>query len=125
VTEKRLSPYEVLGVPSDASAAEVTAAYRRLLRRLHPDSRAPAERSSGGSAAEELKGVLDAYAVLHEPSRRAAYDRAAGRQQPLTRAPAPAHTGPRARSARTGSYLAGRDQDFLLIAGPVRWEPEQ
>ena len=59
--------YAALGLPSSASAAEIKAAYRRLAKLHHPDSG-----SSQGDA--EIKRINEAYAVLVDPSRRAAYD---------------------------------------------------
>jgi DnaJ-like protein len=55
-----------LGVPPDASTAEIRAAYRALARRHHPD-RSPAD--AGAMAA-----INEAYRVLGEPARRAVYD---------------------------------------------------
>lgn len=60
--------YAVLGVPPDASATEIRAAYRTLARRHHPD-RSPTE-----SAA--MAAVNEAYRVLGDPGRRAVYDAA-------------------------------------------------
>ncbi|MST32703.1 DnaJ domain-containing protein [Acidimicrobiaceae bacterium USS-CC1] len=60
------SHYEVLGVSPSADAAEIEAAYRRLLKVTHPDA--------GGSAAL-FRRVQDAYQTLINPARRASYDR--------------------------------------------------
>lgn len=60
------SYYEVLGVASGASAAEVRDAYRRAARASHPDV--------GGDPAR-MSDVNAAWRVLGDPARRAAYDR--------------------------------------------------
>lgn len=65
-----VDPYAVLGVTSQATQEEINSAYRRLVRRYHPDA---AGRSAGTSAL--LERVLAAYAVLRDPDRRAEYDR--------------------------------------------------
>ena len=66
-------PYSVLGVSPTATQAEITHAYRRHLRDHHPDIRS---RESNSEADERLRQVLEAYALLRDPHRRAAYDRA-------------------------------------------------
>jgi curved DNA-binding protein CbpA len=70
-------PYRVLGVPSTASQTQITHAYRDRLRAHHPDTRSP---QAPAAADEGLQQVLAAYALLRDPTRRAAYDqRVAGR----------------------------------------------
>jgi len=60
----------VLGVPRDASEADIKKAYRRLAMECHPD------RNDGDKAAEEqFKEVSEAYDVLRDPQKRAQYDR--------------------------------------------------
>ncbi|GAB2611486.1 hypothetical protein GCM10027168_50430 [Streptomyces capparidis] len=61
--------YAVLGVAPSASPGEITAAYRGLVRSLHPDAR-----PSRPGARREFEDVVAAYAVLRDPARRAAYD---------------------------------------------------
>jgi molecular chaperone DnaJ len=72
--------YEVLGVSSTASAAEVKAAYRVRAKATHPDLNP--KLSSSADAALAFKQVAQAYEVLKDPSARASYDadrtRAAG-----------------------------------------------
>ena len=61
--------YEVLGVAADASAKEITKAYRKLARELHPDSH------PGDAVAEErFKDVSTAYGVLGDEAKRKEYD---------------------------------------------------
>lgn len=59
--------YQTLGVGLDASAEDLSSAYRRLARQHHPDSN-PDARSGDFSA------VNDAYEVLRDPERRRTYD---------------------------------------------------
>src|SRR5439155_2052215 len=62
--------YALLGVPREASEADIKKAYRRLAMEYHPD------RNDGDKAAEEkFKQITEAYAVLRDPDKRAAYDR--------------------------------------------------
>lgn len=61
--------YAVLGVPPSASARQITTAYRRLVRSLHPDTG-----PTHPAAEQELAEVLTAYRVLHDPHSRASYD---------------------------------------------------
>lgn len=63
--------YEVLGVPRNASDQEIKSAYRRLALQHHPD-RNP---NSKEAAEEKFKEITEAYSVLADPEKRAAYDR--------------------------------------------------
>jgi molecular chaperone DnaJ len=66
----RADYYEVLGVERGASEAELKSAYRKLALKHHPD------RNQGSKDAEEaFKAAAEAYAVLSDPQKRAAYDR--------------------------------------------------
>jgi curved DNA-binding protein len=60
--------YEILGVGRAADADEVKRAYRKLARKFHPDV------SKERNAEEKFKEVQEAYEVLRDPEKRAAYD---------------------------------------------------
>ena len=60
--------YKIMGVSRDASQDEIKRAYRKLARKYHPDvSKAP-------DAEARFKEVGEAYEVLKDPEKRAAYD---------------------------------------------------
>ncbi|MCJ0587461.1 DnaJ domain-containing protein, partial [Enterococcus cecorum] len=60
--------YEVLGVSKSASDDEIKKAYRKLSKKYHPDiNKAP-------DAEEKFKEISEAYEVLSDSQKRAAYD---------------------------------------------------
>jgi molecular chaperone DnaJ len=62
--------YSVLGVDRGSSDDDIKKAYRKLAMRYHPD------RNGGSKEAEErFKEITEAYDVLRDPNKRAAYDR--------------------------------------------------
>jgi curved DNA-binding protein len=60
--------YEILGLTRSADADEVKRAYRKLARKFHPDV------SKEKNAEEKFKEVQEAYEVLRDGDKRAAYD---------------------------------------------------
>jgi curved DNA-binding protein len=60
--------YEIMGVPRDATDAQIKQAYRKLARKFHPDV------SREKNAEERFKELGEAYEVLRHPDKRAAYD---------------------------------------------------
>ena len=62
--------YELLGTPRNASAEDLKKAYRKMAMQYHPD------RNPGNKEAEhKFKEVSEAYQILSDDQRRAAYDR--------------------------------------------------
>ncbi|GAA2656107.1 J domain-containing protein [Streptomyces vastus] len=118
--------YAVLGVPRSASAEEITSAYRRLVRSLHPDTR-----PEDSASAEDLADVLAAYDTLRDPGRRAAYDigrggpassAAAGRPVPVrvrTRTSRAAQAPPPRRRSNASSLLRGPEEVISLAPSRI------
>lgn len=76
--------YSVLGVAKTASAADITKAYRKLAKKLHPDL------NPGDKAAEDkFKQIAHAYSILSDEEKRGRYDRgeidASGQERPQQR----------------------------------------
>jgi molecular chaperone DnaJ len=61
--------YEILGVPKGASGDEIKSAFRQLARKYHPDV------SQETDAEERFKEINEAYAILSDQDKRAAFDR--------------------------------------------------
>jgi molecular chaperone DnaJ len=62
--------YEVLGVGREAGEAEIKSSYRKLALKYHPD-----RNPDDPTAEESFKEASEAYSVLSDPQKRAAYDR--------------------------------------------------
>jgi curved DNA-binding protein CbpA len=119
-------PYQLLGVARQATPAEITQAWRRRARAEHPDAR---PRDIGAPA--RFRALAEAYEMLSDPVRRAAYDQEAAGQEAQA-------TVPEARSAagtavrvtvlsRSGppapSPASAPVRGAPLRAGPVHVEP--
>jgi len=119
-------PYQALGLGADASTADISRAYRRLARSLHPDSQ-----PGDAGAADQFRAVLDAYELLSDPARRTDWDRRhpsqAGSPQPPRGRSAFAH-GPAGQqiwplSPDTANPLPPPGSPPALWVGPVHVEP--
>ena len=101
-------PYAVLGVASTATTDEIGAAYRTLARRHHPDV------STDRDAERVMADLNAAWALLRDPARREAWDRAHGI------AAAPAST--RGTHAGNGAGAPARPQPRAGTAhGSATW----
>ena len=100
--------YQLLGVPREASREEIAQAWRRRARAEHPDSR-PGDADAPG----RFRALAEAWQVLGDPARRAAYDRALARErQPAVRVTVRRPAGPaagwhEAAGAGAGAAAAG------------------
>ncbi len=69
-SRQRKDAYEILGVSRAADAEEIKGSYRKLAMKYHPD------RNPGDAGSEEhFKEISQAYDILIDPDKRAAYDR--------------------------------------------------
>jgi curved DNA-binding protein CbpA len=105
--------YHLLGVSREASQEEIALAWRRRARAEHPDA-CPDDAGAPG----RFRALAEAWQVLGDPARRAAYDRALTRARPAAPAGVPVRyvRGPGGGRPQPGP--AGPP----LRAGPVRVE---
>ena len=78
---QRKNYYEFLGVPRQATPDQIQAQYRHLARKFHPDAN-----PNNPRAPTVFRQITLAYEVLHDPKRRAEYDR---NLPPVATPPAP------------------------------------
>jgi curved DNA-binding protein CbpA len=114
-----LDLYQLLGVARDAPARDITHAWRRKARGTHPDSR-----PQDTGAAARFRVLEQAYRVLSDPARRAAYDQALRQARP---APGPRAAPPAASPASQAplrvTYRGGarRMTPAARAPGPPLW----
>lgn len=97
--------YQLLGVPRDASSADIRAAYVRLARAHHPDH--------AGELPRRLGDVQRAYRCLSDPDQRARHDHLIAQAER-------AHF---AQARRVRRRLRRHDGRRPRPAPPVRWRP--
>lgn len=100
--------YAILGVESSADAAAIRLAYRKLMRRYHPDVNRAEE------AAEQAQSINQAYACLRDPQERASYDR-----QRAAPKPAPVFTaGHRPTPPRGAGWQPPKNRPYVVEVEP-------
>jgi curved DNA-binding protein CbpA len=105
--------YQLLGVARDASRQEIALAWRRRARDEHPDAR----RDDDGAPAR-FRALAEAWQVLGDPGRRAAYDRGLDPGQPPGRVRVTVRHPPAAPGPGPGQVprAAGWDEEDLRLA---------
>ena len=68
MVQERLTYYEILRVPRQASRGEIKIAFRQLAKVYHPDA-------TPGMSGSRFRQICEAYKVLCDPAKRRAYDR--------------------------------------------------
>lgn len=109
-----MNPYEILGVSSQASEAEVKAAYRRLVKMYHPDVH------KGNNSAEMIRNLNAAYDILSDPVKKRAYDNrwsTAAAQNVYQKREDPRVRRARENLRRNREEAARRREEYLRMAG--------
>ncbi|MEA2008951.1 MAG: molecular chaperone DnaJ [Chloroflexota bacterium] len=92
--------YEVLGIARSASEGDVKSAFRNLARKYHPDV------SDAPDAEDKFKEINEAYRVLSDDDKRAAYDRFG-------------HAGVKGANGGPGGFQSADFTDFADIFGDI------
>ena len=104
-----LDLHRLLGISRKASGGDITQAWRRRALAEHPD-----RRPHDAAAPARFRALAEAYRVLGDPARRAAYDRWLS-DRGAAAPEGPAAEGPAARSSGSGMPVTAR------VAGWVRY----
>lgn len=75
---RKANHYQILGLSSDVTAAEIKRAYRKLAKTQHPDAQATPGTDKHSAATEEMMRINEAYETLMDTARRAEYDHRIG-----------------------------------------------
>ncbi len=117
-----MDPYAVLGLPPGATAAELTAAYRRLAKRHHPD------RGGGAAAAARMADINAAYDTLRAAARPQARPPAAPERPVVRRRRSAGAWLPDVVRRALGRELLGaleEGEDVALVTPTATWASPQ
>jgi curved DNA-binding protein len=106
--------YQIMGVGREASADEIKRAYRRLARKYHPDV------SKEKDAEERFQEIGEAYEVLRDPEKRAAYDALGTRKPGEDFRPPPDWEFARGAGVDPGAHSDFFEQLFGGLGGNMR-----
>lgn len=136
--------YAVLGVDRDAEPDQIRKAFRERVRACHPDRVANLDEALRRLAEEKMVELNEAYAVLRNPARRAAYDdrrstrthqptpsrprQASAASQPVPASPLERHGETRNRIGEQRFVARAAAEEFQqhvkqAVSGNVRWSP--
>jgi curved DNA-binding protein CbpA len=115
-------PYEVLGVPRDADAEAITAAYRRLVREHHPDIFVNDDPDQRARRHQRMASINAAYRILNDPRELERFQKMRQRRPHAGAPPGAGRDTDTAGSGTTGtsSSAAGsrpRDDDATATGG--------
>ena len=99
----------LLGVPADATTAQIKKAYRKLARQHHPDTN-----PGDTDAADRFQAITEAYDTLTDPARRQAYD---ATRPPASLPPPTHHTRPRTARPSAPSSRCWKTSGWRSAAG--------
>lgn len=99
--------YSILGVPEAATQADIKAAYRILLKKIHPDTVAMLSPERMREANNVTQEIVHAYSVLSDANKRVQYDRYLS-----TRAPRSSSPGKSSRRHQPGVRRPSADSEW-------------
>jgi hypothetical protein len=86
--------YGVLGLPENASSADIKTSYRNLIKQVHPDTLAALSPYLRRIAEDRAKEMIEAYSVLSDREKRRQYDRALAEYRQTRAEPIPTQQSP-------------------------------
>ena len=75
MSDEPRSLYDVIGVPSDASTAQIKKAFLKKSMKMHPDKFVNAEPAVLQQKTQEFQALTEAHEELQDPDKRKEYDR--------------------------------------------------